>query len=223
MARSTSGEIEARRRASGLQRIGPLGHQIGAVSEGSSAGVPRRSRGRRPPFARAMTRERSHRRGTRANRWTSSRNSGRDGCPDTWTSTTCLRRAPRRRVHGHSCAHFEGVRYCSRPLPLRLSPSAARFTWDVCRTRTAVRGDGVAIPNAGTIPDRGLYGCFWPAQTAGSVASSTRRWSSNRSRRDVSAPRLTWRIEENHARSVLVSPRRDLARMRSGTGSAGAR
>ena len=77
------------------------------------------------------------------------------------------------------------ARHAVRPLPVRRvrRAAAARHLGPRARTRSSAREGAkrVAIANAGTIPDRGLYGVFLagaPARRPPASASSTRRWSS---------------------------------------------
>jgi ATP-dependent Lhr-like helicase len=80
-----------------------------------------------------------------------------------------------------------------------------RVTWDCVNGFVMARQGAkrVAIANAGTIPDRGLYGVFLTGadKDARASASSMKVWSSRRGRvrRFCSAPRLAHR--SNHARS----------------------
>ena len=82
-----------------------------------------------------------------------------------------------------------------------------RIVWDrvndTIRPRKGSRQ--LAVTNAGTIPDRGLYGVHLP--TAGAWASWTRRWSTRPApgRRSCSGA-STWRIEEITRDRVIVTP-----------------
>ena len=87
-----------------------------------------------------------------------------------------------------------------------------RVTWDRVNGTLAAREGAkrVAIANAGTIPDRGLYGVFLADAgrgTARASASSTRRWCSRpRAGETFLLGASTWRIEEITHDRVLVSP-----------------
>jgi ATP-dependent helicase Lhr and Lhr-like helicase len=169
--------------------------QRGSSSSRSSAATcwpARRSRAR-------CTRGEVERRATRATRSTCSRS--RSWRWWRWSRLgrrRALRRRPRRRaVRRPEPPVFDGVldmlsgRYPSDEFAeLRpRSPGTGKNG-----TLTARQGaKRVAIANAGTIPDRGLYGVFLAGRRAArrASASSTRRWCSRRAsaRRSCSAPR----------------------------------
>ena len=84
-----------------------------------------------------------------------------------------------------------------------------RIVWD--RTGGTIRGVAgarrLAVTNAGTIPDRGLFTRAARRLGRQASASSTRRWSTRRARVRPSCSALpSWRIEEITRDRVLVSP-----------------
>jgi ATP-dependent Lhr-like helicase len=86
-----------------------------------------------------------------------------------------------------------------------------RITWDRVATgsRRGRARSSIAILNGGTIPDRGLYGVFLAGARASrsASASSTKRWSSRARTGDTFIlGASTWRIEEITHDRVLVSP-----------------
>ena len=158
--------------ASGMQRIGRAGHSVGEVSRGNPLPqVPRRPAGR-------GGRDRAHGRGARRGDRLPAQSAGRAGPADRGdrrVGTTAesdavdvaeLYRLVRRAAPfaDLSRSSFEGVldmlsgRYPSDEFA-ELRP---RLTWDrVGGTVRAREGaQRIAVVNAGTIPDRGLYGVF---------------------------------------------------------------
>ena len=153
--------------ASGLQRLGRARHQVGGVPSGV---LFPKHRGDllapppRPPLA--WPRARSKRLFILATRSTFSRNSSSRSRPKARKrSKICTRWFARQLLSPSSrAAPSTGFWKCS-PAATRAtsSPSLrARITWDRVNSTPRAR-DGsqqLAVANAGTIPDRGLYGVF---------------------------------------------------------------
>jgi ATP-dependent Lhr-like helicase len=161
--------------ASGMQRIGRAGHQVGAVSEGV---VFPKFRGDLVASAAVVEddarRAESKRAATRAIPSTCSRSRSSRWSP--WSRGTSTSSSPRSDGPLRSRLSrpvFEGVldmlagRYPSDEFA-ELKP---RVTWDrVAHTLTPRQGARhIAIVNGGTIPDRGLYGVFLAGATTGTA------------------------------------------------------
>ena len=205
--------------ASGLQRIGRAGHSVGAGQRRHHLPeVPRRPRGLRGGDARRCARARSNRRAIRATRSTCSRS--RSSRWRRWSAgrSTISSHGAIARRRSPSCSRrvFDGVldmlsgRYPSDEFA-ELRP---RVTWDRVNGIVMARQGAkrVAIANAGTIPDRGLYGVFLAGAEQGQGARRrARRRDGVRGarRRDVPARRLDLAHRADHAR-----PRAGLARAR---------
>ena len=201
--------------ASGLQRIGRSGHQAGAIERRDHLSeVPRRSRRLRRRRRGRCTRVWSNRPAIRETRSTYSRSrSSRWRAWTRGTSTTCSRVSGARRRHADlSLRMFEGVldmlsgRYPSDEFA-ELRP---RITWDRVHGTIAGREGAkrVAIANAGTIPDRGLYGVFLAGADrpvrVGELDEEMVFESQVGETFTLGAS--TWRIEEITHDRVLVSP-----------------
>ncbi len=205
--------------ATGLQRVGRAGHQVGAVSRGVVFPKYRGDLRRRPPSSCERMRDRRDRGAAHpaqparragpadrrhGRRWTS-------GTVDDLLATRAPGRAVRRRCPQSA---FEAVldmlagRYPSddvrRAAPAhRLGPRHRH-----ARRRGPARS-GWPSPAAAPSPTAGCSACSSPAPTArprGS-ASSTRRWSTSpgSATSSCSAP-SSWRIEDITHDRVLVSP-----------------
>ena len=176
--------------ASGLQRVGRAGHQVGRrLPRRGLPQVPRRPRlvrgGRRADDGggdrvAALPAQPARRAGP------ADRGDGGAGAVDA--------RRPRRggapgravrRAAGLGAARRAG--HAGRALPHRRSSasSGARITWD--RVTDELRGrpgaQRLAVTSGGTIPDRGLFTVTTPGGADGAgrgSASSTRRWSTSR-------------------------------------------
>ena len=199
--------------ARGLQRIGRAGHELGAVSKGrvfpkfradllEAAVVARRmragrDRGDRDPAqparrARAADRRDLRRGGDR--RSTSCTSSSGGACPFRDLS----------RVQLENVLDMLAGRYPSDEFA-ELRP---RVIWD--RTANVVRGRPgarrLAVTNAGTIPDRGLYGVHL-ADGGGRVGELDEEMVYEaRAGQTFLLGASTWRIEEITRDRVLVSP-----------------
>ena len=174
--------------ASGLQRIGRAGHQVGAVSRGIIFPKYRGDLVACAAVARAM-----HDGQVEATRYPRNpldvlaQQIVAMVAMDAWDVDALVRdRAPGRAVRLAAPRRlFEGVldmlagRYPSDEFA-ELRP---RLTWDRVKGTVTARESAkrVAVVNGGTIPDRGLYGVFLaaaPTAARRASASSTRRWSS---------------------------------------------
>ncbi len=201
--------------ASGLQRIGRAGHQVGAVSSGI---IFPKYRGDLLACAAATRAMREGR--VEATRYP--RNPldvlaqqivamvGMDDWSADELFAACRQAAP---FASLDRAIYDGVldmlsgRYPSDEFA-ELRP---RLTWDRVANRLTTRQGAkrVAIANAGTIPDRGLYGVF----LAGAPAASARVGEldeemvfESRTGETFLLGASTWRIEEITHDRVLVSP-----------------
>ena len=217
--------------ASGMQRIGRASHSVGAVSRGvifpkyrgdllACAAVTAR-------MAQGKVEETFYPRNPSTSSRSRSSRLAAGGPIDVDELFALVRRA------AHSAelprASFEGVldmlsgRYPSDEFA-ELRP---RVTWDrvggVVRAREGAKR--IAVVNAGTIPDRGLYGVF----LAGAERGSRRVGELDEEMVFESRPgevfllgASSWRIEEITHDRVLVSPgaRGSRARCRSGTATA---
>ena len=199
--------------ARGLQRVGRAGPRAALGLEGADLpevprGPPRVGRRREAPCGRA----RSRRRGSRATRSTCSR-------------SRSSRSAPTRRSRSTSSTSSRGARTRSRSSRARSSRTSStcspgrypsdefaelrpRIVWD--RTAGAVRGRTgarrLAVTNAGTIPDRGLFGVFL-VDGGGRVGELDEEMVYEaREGQTFLLGASTWRIEEITRDRVLVSP-----------------
>ena len=205
--------------ASGMQRIGRAGHQVGASSEGvifpkyrgdllACAAVTRadaRGARRGDALSRAI---RSTCSPSRSSRWSPM---------EPWPSTRCSRssarrarspRSPPRRSRACSTCCPAAIRPTSSPSCGRASPGTASRALLTAREGA----QRIAVANGGTIPDRGLYGVFLAGRRDGHRARRrARRGDGVRDarRRDVRARRVDLAHRGDHAR-----PRARLARAR---------
>jgi ATP-dependent helicase Lhr and Lhr-like helicase len=184
--------------ASGLQRIGRAGHQVGAVSRGSSSPSTAATSSPAPPSPRAM------RAGDDRADALYPRNP-LDVLAQQVVAMAAMDVAGRRAVRARPRAApvrralaarvRRRARHAVGPLPVRRVRRAAPAHHLGPPRRHAHRAAGrpAVAANAGTIPDRGLYGVFLGDATGRrrASASSTRRWCSSRAsaRRSCSAPR----------------------------------
>ncbi len=199
--------------ARGLQRIGRAGHELGAVSKGRIFPKFRadllESRRRRPGDAR---RARSRRRASRATRSTCSRSRSSRSRPTRRSrSTTCTSSCVARTRSPTSRA--SSSRTCSTCSPAATpptsSPSCARAssgTAPPARIRARDGARRLAVTNAGTIPDRGLFGVFL-VDGGGRVGELDEEMVYEaRAGQTFLLGASTWRIEEITRDRVLVSP-----------------
>ena len=199
--------------ARGLQRVGRAGHELGAVSRGPDLPeVPRRParvRGRRR--ADAGGRDRGDRR-SRATRSTCSPSRSWPSAPTRRSrSTSCTSSSAAPTTSPTSRAsQLENVldmlagRYPSDEFA-ELRP---RIVWD--RTAGVIRGRAgarkLAVTNAGTIPDRGLFGVHL-VEGGGRVGELDEEMVYEaRAGQTFLLGASTWRIEEITRDRVLVSP-----------------
>ena len=198
--------------ARGLQRVGRAGHDLHSVSKGrifpkfrATSSSRRSSRGRCAPA-------RSRRRASRATRSTSLAQQIVAICADEEVSVDELHELVRRAYPFAelSRAQLENVldmlagRYPSDEFA-ELRP---RIVWD--RTAGTVRGRTgarrLAVTNAGTIPDRGLFGVFL-VDGGGRVGELDEEMVYEaREGQTFVLGASTWRIEEITRDRVLVSP-----------------
>ena len=201
--------------ASGMQRIGRASHQVGGVSSGvifpkfrgdlvACAAVTARCT-RAPSSRRAIRATRSTCWRSRSSRWWRSSRGRPTGC-----LPTIRQAAPFAELSPRA---FEGVldmlsgRYPSDEFA-ELRP---RVTWDrVGQTLSPREGAlRVAVANAGTIPDRGLYGVFLVGARPGTgrVGELDEEMVfESRVGETFLLGASTWRIEEITHDRVLVSP-----------------
>ena len=199
--------------ARGLQRVGRAGHELGAVSKGrifpkfradllesavvARAHARRRDRGDRDPAqparrARAADRRDLRRRGDRGRR------AARRSCA-----------APTR----SPISRASSSRTCSTCSPGATrptsSPSCGRGSSGTARPASSAAAQGarrLAVTNAGTIPDRGLYGVHL-VDGGGRVGELDEEMVYEaRAGQTFMLGASTWRIEEITRDRVLVSP-----------------
>ena len=201
--------------ARGLQRIGRAGHSVGDVSRGPDLPqVPRRParvRGGRAADARGR---RSRRRSCRATRSTCSPSrssrSRRASTRSRSASTSCSRSSPAPTPSPSSAARqLENVldmldgRYPSSEFA-ELRP---RIVWDrvagTIRARPGARQ--LAVTNAGTIPDRGLYAVTLPDGRRVGELDEEMVYEA-RPGQTFLLGATTWRIEEIGRDRVIVTP-----------------
>ena len=199
--------------AAGLQRVGRAGHRLDEPSKGRIFPKFRadllESRRRREADARGRDRGDAHpaQPARRRSRSRSSRSPPRRRSPSTSCTTSSARAYPFRDL---SRAQLENVldmlagRYPSEEFA-ELRP---RIVWD--RTAGLVRGrEGarrLAVTNAGTIPDRGLFGVFL-VDGGGRVGELDEEMVYEaRAGQTFLLGASTWRIEEITRDRVLVSP-----------------
>ena len=166
--------------ASGLQRIGRGGPPGGGgLARRHLPEVPRRPAGHRGASRARCRRARSRRRASRRTRWTCWRSSSCAVAPASAVDDlfALVRRAApfaalaARAVRGRA-------RHALGPLPLdEFAELRPRLTWDRLRGHgaRARRRAALVVANAGTIPDRGLYGVFLaPTAPSGSARPAAR-------------------------------------------------
>ena len=199
--------------ARGLQRVGRAGHDLQSVSRGRIFPKFRadllESRGRRARDARGRDRGDAHSRGTRST--CSPSRSSRSAPTRRFRSTTCTRSSGvRTRSPTSRGAQLENVldmlagRYPSDEFA-ELRP---RIVWDrtagIVRGRTGARR--LAVTNAGTIPDRGLFGVHLVGDGGRVGELDEEMVYEAREGQTFLLGASTWRIEDITRDRVLVSP-----------------
>ena len=176
--------------ASGLQRVGRAGHQVGARHGASSSQPSRRPDRVAPWWSSGCGRAPSRRSPSCATRWTCSpsrswpRSPSRRPRPMSstrWSAEPQLPGPALQRVRGRAG-------HAQRTLSERgLRRAAPRLVWqrDTGLLTARPGAQRLAVTSGGTIPDRGLFGVFLVGEgnasgrhaLAAESASSTRRWS----------------------------------------------
>ena len=203
--------------ASGLQRIGRAGHQVGAPSRGVifpkyrgdlvACAALTRGHARRATSRRRATRAtRSTCSPSRSWRWSRSTTGRSTRCFEVVRGAAPFAELPRARPRGRA-------RHALRPLSLggaRRAPAARHLgpAWRACSGR-AEGARRVAVVNGGTIPDRGLYGVFLAGGKKGQRAVGEldeEMVLESRVGETFLLGASSWRIEEITHDRVLVSP-----------------
>ncbi len=199
--------------ASGLQRVGRAGHQVGAISQGSSSPIPRR-----PPAGGRDRRAHESRcdRGTRTcprTRWMSSRSrSIAMVAMDDWHVEN---RWMLIRSHAHPFARWArspGGRYSTCwPVSIpgeEFAELRPRLVWDRPTGALTARpgSQRLAVTSGGTIPDRGLFGVFLVGTSMRVGELDEEMVYESRVGDLFALGASSWRIEDITADRVWVSP-----------------
>ncbi len=200
--------------ASGLQRVGRAGHQVGETEHRphlpQAPGRPARGGGGRAAHAGGRHRG-AARAAEPAGRAGPAR--GRHGGVQPWRVAE-LAALVRRGRQLPASSPTPPSPPCSTCSPASTPPT----TSPTCAPASAGTGSGTCIEgrrgarmlaavNAGTIPDRGLFGVYLGGGRARAWASWTRRWSTSRSAgQTFTLGATTWRIREITRDRVIVEP-----------------